>query len=260
MTGPRAVAGLIVLCVILLSAILANSASAAGTTAFTCSKTGPGGSFKAAHCKTADAGSGEYSHVAIKNGSTTEVAVSDLNTEGAHTGAIYKSAIAGVLFEATANTVSGAGTLTNSEERGGEMVASGELVIKYSEVTDSMHNCVISGLPGGIGTVETKPLVVTTKGQGDKLQLAPKEGTVFAEIEIVGGGMCTTNGRTIKFVGSVNATPDGATLPVTHAGVTAEKTLRLESPSGPLAGITNTLTLSGRPNSEQGYIPLSFTT
>ncbi|HSS34361.1 MAG TPA: hypothetical protein VLL27_13880, partial [Solirubrobacterales bacterium] len=212
MIGRKAVIGLTVLCALLVSAFAAQAASAVGTTAYTCKGVTAGtGTFKAGHCKPGDAGTGNFSHVSIANGTSTEITGSDLNTAGEHTGAILKSTVSGSAVELVAKEISGTGTMSNSLN-GAEMVASGEGAIKYSGVTEKLLGCKVTGKPGGAGVVETKQLFATTKEVGDKLKFTPKEGTVFAEFELT---ECAVGPTTVKVVGSVLGVPDGATTNTT---------------------------------------------
>jgi len=256
MNVRRTVSGLCILSALFVSAVAAQSASAAGTTAYTCKNTGGGGSFIAGHCKPSDAGSGNFSHVEIANGTTTEVIISDLNTAGAHTGAVFKDTIAGSSIELTASAVSGSGTMSNTLENG-EMIASGEGTLTYSGVVEDSLGCTVVGIPGGAGVIETKTLVATTKGQGDKIKVSPKVGIVLAEFELRN---CPIGPITTKVVGSVLAVPDGATVNTVHTTVTSDATMRTQTLFGPVAGIAGTLTISGRANSSQSYTPLSVTT
>lgn len=253
----RTTSGLCLLCALFVSALAAQSASAAGTTAYTCKNTGAGGTFKAAHCKPSDAGSGNFSHVAIANGTTTEITISDLNTAGEHTGAILKDTIAGSAVELTAKEVSGSGTMSNGTEAG-EMFASGEGVLVYSGVTEDLLGCEVIGIPGGPGVIETKTLIATTKGLGDKLKVSPKAGIVLAEFELKN---CIFGTVLTKVVGSVLGDPDGATVNTVHNTVTADKTVRTNNvATGPVVGIAGTLTISGRSGGSGPYTPLSVTT
>ncbi|MGV1048664.1 MAG: hypothetical protein ACOYD4_09110 [Solirubrobacterales bacterium] len=262
MIRRKTIIGLCSLCAIFVSAFAAQGASAAGTTAFTCKQVtkaeGTAG-FSKAHCKPADAvaTNAKYEHFPIANGTKTEVAVSDLNTGGEHTGAIVKFTVAGSAIELIAKEVSGSGTMSNSEV-GGEMIASGEGSLKYSGVTESLMGCKVTGKPGGAKVVETKQLAATTAGVGDKLKVTPNGATPFAEFELT---ECAIGPITIKVFDSAFGVPDGATVNTVHNTMTAEKTLRLQNATtGPLAGLEGTLTISGRANSGEPYTPLSPTT
>lgn len=252
--------GICAFCVLALAAIAAPGASAAGTTEYTCKKVikvSEQSGFKASHCKPEDAVlfNAEYKHFAIPNGTVTETVSYDLNTAEEHTGAKLKATVAGSAIELVAASVSGSGTSSNSES-GGEMIASGEGKITYSGVTEKLLACKVVGLPGGEGVVETKQLAASTKGVGDKIKFTPKEGTIFAEFKLEGCAVANT----YKVVGSVLATPDGCTINTTHNTVTEEKTLRLQSAAGPLAGIEGTLTRFGRANNLEAFTPISVTT
>ena len=261
MLGRKTLIGLSVLCALLVSAFAAQGASALGTTAHTCKEVNQGTegakTWKDKHCKEEGVGAnGAFKHVLITNNTKTEIIGDDLNTAGEHTGAILKSTVAGSAIELVATSVSGSGSMTNTES-GGEMIASGEGKLKYSGVTEKLLGCKVTGLPGGAGVVETKQLFASTAGVGDGLKFSPKEGTVFAEFELTG---CIVGPITIKVVGSVTGTPEGTTTRTVHNTVTAAKTLRLQSAAGPVAGIAGALTISGRANSTEAYTGLSVTT
>jgi hypothetical protein len=258
MKASKATAGLCLLCALLVSAIGAEGAGAAGTTAYTCKPVGGTGGFLASHCRPSDISGesvGNFAHASIKPAELTEVTASDLNTGGSHTGAIFRSTTAGTPFELEAKEVSGTGSMINGVV-GAEMLVSGEGTLTYSKVTENLLKCEVFGLPGGAGTVVTKELSATTQGQGDKIKVTPKAGTVLAEFELKN---CAIAGLH-KVIGSVIGIPDGATVSTVHNTVTAEKTLRINSAVGPVAGIAGTLTFSGRANSSQTYTPLSVTT
>jgi hypothetical protein len=259
MSGRRAVIGLCMLCALFVSAVAAQGASAAGFTAVTCQPVvTPGPGFSKAHCKAADAvaSNATFVHAAIAPGTGTEISGSDLNTEGKHTGAVLKATVAGTAIELKATEVSGTGSMVNKEEAG-EMFAHGEGVIVYKGVTEAKAGCKVVGVPGGAGVVETKPLTAATKGlAANRLKFTPKEGTLFAEFKLEG---CVV-ANTYKVVGSVLGVTDGTTTTTSHETITTEKTLRLQSAAGPLAGIEGTLTITGRAATGSGpYTPLGLT-
>jgi hypothetical protein len=260
MTGLRPIIGTCALCALVLSGLVAQSATAAGTTEFTCKKVikDPVQSgFSASHCKPADAVlfNAEFKHFAVPNGTLTENISFDFNTSEEHTGAKLKATVAGSAIELVAAEVSGSGTSSNSES-GGEMIASGEGKLTYSGVTEKLLGCKVVGIPGGAGVVETKQLALSTAGVGDKVKVSPKEGTVFAEFKLEGCAVANT----YKVVGSVLVVPNGCTLDSVHNTVTGEKTLRLQSALGPVAGIEGTLTRFGRANHNEAFTPLGYTT
>ena len=255
MIGRKTVIGLTMLCALLVSAFAAQAASAESTTAYTCSSAASTKDFTEEHCKTKSGGAGNFGHVAIEAGKTTEIIGSDKNLAGERTGAILKSTVAGSAIELVASEVNGTGTMSNSLS-GSEMVASGEGKITYSGVTEKLLGCKVTGLPGGVGTVQTKQLAASTQGLAKKLKFTPKEGTVFAEFELT---ECIVGPVTIKVIGSVIGNPEGATTTTVHNTVTTEKTLRLQSAAGPIAGIAGFLTISGRSGGAGAYTPLSVT-
>jgi hypothetical protein len=248
------------LCALLVGAFAAQSASALGTTAHTCTKTGTGTAGKAtfsdAHCKTEAVG-GAFKHVGIANGTVTETTTLDITTGTEHSGATLKSTVAGSAIELVAKEVSGAGTMSNSLA-GEEMILSGTGKLKYSNVTENLLGCKVTGKPGGAGIVETKELALTTAGVGDKVKITPKEGTLFAEFELT---ECVIGPITIKVFGSVLGVPSGPTINTVHTAVTSEKTLRLQNATtGPVAGIEGTNTEIGREPADGVFTPIAVTT
>ncbi|HEX5608672.1 MAG TPA: hypothetical protein VFX45_01110 [Solirubrobacterales bacterium] len=263
MNGRRAVVGLCMLCALLVSAFAAQSASAVGTTAYTCATTGTatGTKFSDAHCKTSNA-AGEFRHVAIANGTSTELTGSNETTGGAKSNTLLKATIAGSAFTLTSTTTSGSGTMTNSES-GGEMIASGTGTITYTGVTASggckvFTDDPVTGTKGEEGVIHTETLKASTAGQGDALKFEPNTGTVFARFILEG---CTNTGinGTYTVTGSVKTTSiEGATSNFTHAGTTEQNTLKLNGTIK--AGIEGVLTLKSRANSGQSFTALSATT
>ncbi|HEX5610844.1 MAG TPA: hypothetical protein VFX45_12225 [Solirubrobacterales bacterium] len=259
MNGRRAIVGLCMLCALLVSAFAAQSASAVGTTAYTCKETGKGPGFSDAHCKTASE-AGPFQHVAITLNQTTELSGSNETTGGTKENTLLKATIAGSAFTLTGKTTSGSGWMTNATE-GEEMYAHGEGVITYTEVTAS-GGCKVftdSGAgKGEEGVIHTETLKASTKGQGDALKFEPKEGTVFARFLLEG---CTNTGinGTYTVTGSVKTSSiTGATSNFTHANTTEQNTLKLNGTIK--AGIEGILTLKSRLNSSEAYTALAATT
>lgn len=260
MTGRRTIVGLCMLCALLVSAIAAQGASAAGTTGYTCKNMGAGPGFSDAHCTTASGG-GPFQHVAIANNTTTEL------TGGAAGNTRLKATIGGIATELVAPTLSGSGWMENKEE-GGEMYAFGEGTITYTNVTVASpagKGCKVSTDNGGVageeGLVHTNALKATTKGQGDRLKFEPASGEVFATFIISG---CTGSAalealnKTYTVTGNVSGVPSGATTKFTHTDTTNQNTLKLNGSIK--AGIEGDLELESRANSGQGYTPLAATT
>lgn len=258
MTGHRSVAGLCLLCALFLSALAAQSASAAtnGTTAFTCKNEGPGHAFSKAHCTAADAVGGEYEHVAIPEGTTTQVVGTAGTTEGGKEVTKLKSVFAGVSLEIQAKGLDLEGTLTNSKAESGEHFVHGEGKVIYTEATvtaPAKPGCKVKG-----EKVETKQVSSTSAGQGDALKFTPTSGETFTEFELEGCFPTALNG-VYKVTGSVKGVPDGATIKFGHTETTTQGTLSLR---GQKAGVEGSITMNGRtPFSEETvYTPLSVTT
>jgi hypothetical protein len=259
MNRRRTMIGLCMLCALAFSAFAAQSAAAAtkGTTAFTCKETGPGGGFTKAHCKSGDAGSGNFSHVTIPPNTKTEVIASNEATGGELVPSQLMMGF-GDTVTGRAAKVSGSGWLENSLDAGGEHYLHGEIALTYSEVTETELECEVAedGEKGEKGVVRTTNLEFTTKGQGDHVKILPKEGTTFASANV---SKCVFEG-TLKWVGSVKCAIDGSTVLCNKDEITAEKTMRVGSATGPAAGIFGSITLKGRTNSADSYKPISPTT
>jgi hypothetical protein len=262
------------LCALVFSAFAAQSASAAGTTAFTCKKKAVegGAGFSKEHCKTTDAVStgAKYEHVAIANGTKTDITGTNEKTNAetnATTITELHATLNGVKVTLNATGVHGEGTMENKEEEG-EMVAHGTGRIHYTGVTltppfDANCEVVSDDASHTPGTVTTEELTAKTVAGG--LQFKPAAGEVFATFEIVTKAgahaeVCPII-KTYKVVGSVIGTIDGATTNFTAAGTTAQGTLRLESKEGPKAGLTGSLTISGKDTTagDVAFTPLSVT-
>jgi hypothetical protein len=143
------------------------------------------GSFKAGHCKSSDAGPGNFSHVSIASNTTTEVTAADLDTAGQHVGAELKATVAGSAIAVGATAVSGTGSIFNSEA-GSEMLASGEGKLKYTGVAETLLGCQVKGPPGGPGVIDTKQLAAATARVGNKVKVSPQVGTPLAEFKLIG--------------------------------------------------------------------------
>jgi hypothetical protein len=263
MNGRRALVGLCLPCALLVSALAAQSASAAGTTTYTCVKGGSGTTYKTPHCRPGDA-AGEYSHQSIANGTTTEITGNNKDHEGKAIVGTFVSTAFGVTIELTAQVVAVSGTLVNSEE-GGEMFASGSGTVTFTEVTVMKPtSCKVvtdipDGQPGADGIVHTETLKWTTTGQGDRVKIEPSTGTTIARfwMEDQNLALCKLPKTTFTVSGSVQGTPNGATLEFTEADTTSQNTLKL---NGAKAGIAGSVTIEGRDNSGDSYKPISATT
>ncbi|HEX5609267.1 MAG TPA: hypothetical protein VFX45_04145 [Solirubrobacterales bacterium] len=258
MNGRRAITGLCMLCALIVGAFAAQGASAAGTTAYTCAASAPGG-FSDAHCKTQSEGGG-FVHKAINNNLTTELSGSNETTDGIKDSTKLKFTFAGVAVTLTATTNTVSGWMTNAEE-GGEMLAHGEGTATKTGVTSSAAGCKVftDTLPGKgeEGVVHTETIKGTTKGQGDAVKFEPA-GAFFARFIVEGCTNANLNG-TFSVSGSVKSTTvNGATVNFTHEDTTAQNTLKVNSTIK--AGIEGTLTLKSRAKSADSYVALSATT
>lgn len=120
MIGRKAAVGLSLLCALVLCAFAAQSASAKGTTAFTCVKVAAGlnGEFKDAHCDTKETTLNGYNHEEIKPGTKTLIDVTNAKTfheTSVTTPAILRGEVAGLKVEIECTEVTGKATIENKE-------------------------------------------------------------------------------------------------------------------------------------------------
>lgn len=271
MNRSKVVGALCVLTVLSIGAIMAPVAAAipTGTTAFTCVKTGKGGTFTKEHCASADKGTGEYSHVSIAE--NTLMYLFALNTETSAVDVPWKlkSNVGGVVLEIEARETVLNGWLENGKDATtGEHKAFGEARLSFWGATVTKpagEGCVVDlDEQPGVGQEEhfiSEELSWTSLAQGDSLLLKPAEieSTTIATFYVQKCKNAKLNG-TYKLTGKVNTTSvDGATIRFTHAGTTAQKTLKL---NGAEAGVEGPLTLEASDVALTGDLvkPLSFTT
>jgi hypothetical protein len=274
MTARRAIIGLCMISALIGSALAASGASALepkGTTAFTCAPGGPGPGFSKEHCKPEDAVStgANFKHVAIAQGTTTEITGSNSLT-GTETEVVkLKETIGGITTEISATGVHVEGTFENllDQETGEHYAhAEGTLTLTGVQLTKPAgKGCKVwtdntaTKEKGEEGVVHTVPLTGTTTGQGHSVTITPKEGAVFATFIVE----CTTKVPAIEgtwtIEGKVTGVPNGATINFKHAEVTEKETLFAK---GIKAGIEGTLTFKGRDPKISGDTtkPLSVTT
>jgi hypothetical protein len=242
MTGRRAVVGLSLLCALAFSAFGAASASAVGTTAFTCVKGGGSKDFKDAHCKEGvAAGTGEYGHVAFTE--TTDVSVTN-DTTGTTLPITLVFTSFGIGTEIKCTTVSGESgglkvkNLTNEK---GEMHVTGpSIVLVYAGCSvPKPKNCQIASLAMGL----TGTSFDSAEGKGLKFTgSAIEQGITTFIIENKGGTCATANVYSLK--GTVNGSVSGATL----AFSPGNDSLLVNSSPADLSGtVTTKNTASGTP-------------
>jgi hypothetical protein len=240
MKRDRATIILCVLGALFAGAFAAEGAAGAtkGTTAFTCKETGPGGGFTKAHCTPSDAGSGNFSHVAIAQDTKTLGTTSNEKTGEATTASTpvrLKATIGGVPLELRATGAHGEGTMENKLDPSGEHYVEVHGSTKYTGVTvitPAGKGCKVftdaGGVKGEEGVIDTEPLTVTTTGQDDHLKFTPETGEVFARFFLDGCiGLFESLNRTYTVSGSVSAQSDGATVKFVHSENTLENTLKL---------------------------------
>lgn len=264
MTRPTATLGLCLLCALVFSAFAVQSASAAeaGTTAFTCKETGPGGTFTKAHCKAADAGSGNFSHVAFKDNTPTALTISNETTGGSSEITKLQTIQSGVNVTFDSETVSGTGTLENKITAEGKHYTVFFFVLSFVaiRVTPEELKCKIKG-----GQITTNELIASseglTEGAGKKmhLKLKPATGEVIAKYELEGCTQAALNG-VYEMKGSITTGEiDGATIPFSFEPMTGEKTLKVRGQASALQG---SLTIKGKDIAagDLACTPLSWTT
>jgi hypothetical protein len=266
MIGRKGIIGLALMCALLLSAVAAQGASAAGNgqTIFECSSGGTG--FKDAHCDTAET-PGKFGHVqfptestaiTLTNGGTAE------ETKKATTGLLHIALLHGfknVNVECT--NVEGTGTAQNVA--GPPMVGKGSGIIKFNNGTGVLCHTNQSGCEGGTATVgakvgEVKASAETVEGlapsgTGMGLKFSPTTGSQFATITFEGTcglhafGAIPVAGSTIATAGG-EANGHGATAWFTEemssltvggepAGLTGKATLKRTSTGSALTLTTS---------------------
>lgn len=270
MSRRRAVIGLCALCALLVSAFAAQGAAAAtkGTTLFTCSSSAAVKDFKSEHCVPGESGTG-FGHVEVAEKTATPFTASNEKTNPETNGAtpwILKTTVSGSATETVATGAHLIGTLENAKEATGEHKVVGKgIVLKFTGVTEKLLGCVVTGIPGGVENIETRPLTATTTGQGDAIKFTPEEGNLITEYSLTkgGGGGCPWGEFVSKLVGSVVCKPSGATINCNHTEMTTAGTLRCGSATGPKVGLDGKVTVTGGTEAQKNEgktTPLSVTT
>lgn len=267
-TSRRTIAGLGLLCALIISAFAAQAASAVSQTAVECTTTGTplnSDRFADAHCKTKEAAQ-PFFHAATPVEVKTPSEGTNITTFPASEPAILKTTIGGVIFRIEAKFVTllgNTGTIENNTT-GEEMYAEGlapEVHIAEVSVTNP-PNCNFVGItPSGSLTPETlitQPMRATTKGQAKGVvKLEPQSGNKIAEFEITGAGCPAAFVGTWPVFGSITSNPaEGATVPFKHTPVTEAKSLRLKNATtGPIAGFEARVTIK----KTSGAVPIALT-
>jgi hypothetical protein len=178
MIQTRTLAGLCMLCALLVSAFAAQGASASkGTTAFTCTESAATKDRVGAHCL-AEGTPKNFGHVAIAQDTTTGVTTTNDKTKNNTSEAELarlKMTIAGVATELVATSVTGEGWMENKVEP----EAKGEhYVIAH---TSSTFTNVEVAKPAGFGCKVYTSNVDTTKGEEGVLHTTPLKATTTGE-------------------------------------------------------------------------------
>lgn len=262
MSGRRAIIGLCMLCALAISAFAAQSASAVvvGTTAFTCKvptgsdPTPVGKPFSKGHCKDKEgesdtSESGTFRHVPFAEKTTTDLKVTGEGT-GANTNVtakqLFQTTVGGVGVKLEGEVSAIQGGLENLSESGKHFIHVHNLILKYTGVEEKTLGCKVTGLPKKeVGVIETKELTAKTLPEGHEVQFIPENAEgLFAEFELTEKAGCP---GVIKVFGTLKGQLNGATITSTEAGVTAEKSLRVNNKTlGPVAGYEGTATISGK--------------
>jgi hypothetical protein len=217
--------------------VVAGSASA-DTTAVTCEAGVVVGGFSDSHCVN-EVVNGNFFHRSFTPNTSSPITIVN-----AGMAATLKASVNGAEVAVECTTASGTGILNTvgAAPMHSEVY---EAKITFGNCSVEFTSCTVQG-----GTVITKPLVFTTKGQEMGVKVEPETGMVLAEIVIEN---CAGLTGTWPLKGSVVMTPHGATLTSGHTETTIQGTLLWLGMHK--AGLTSSLTLKG-PNGDG----LAFTT
>jgi hypothetical protein len=251
MIGRRAIVGLSLLSALLFCAFAAQSASAAAaknTTAVTCLE-GGAKDFSDAHCDNAVApGTGKFGHVAIgletKKITVTNAKTANNTTEAAPT--ILKGTVFGVKTEITCKTVSGEGSLTNSEP-----------AAKTHHIIIIIKNCTVN--KPALGCKVKEPIEVNATAAGVEelgagknemgLEFKPASGEVFNEITIEGCFIAGTFKTTGTAIGTGTPAPTAKHSGTTNVFTNAmtKETLKLGGNPAEVSSSTTVNVTGGNP-------------
>jgi hypothetical protein len=247
------VVGLTAICTLAVSGFTASGAFAEGYTAYTCIA-GEGNTN--GDCTPGSEYGGNYGHVAIPTGETTETTLKATSNQ------VLRAELFGAEVIFTAKKLEAIGTHIHNNTGGEEMDVNGGDGITigagllYSEVSVNIPGCTADEptFSKPENKVTTEPLYITTTNVGD-VELSPLLGNVFAVVHLtnVPGKSCPASGE-YKVEGiSVTATVSGATLSV----ATAEGELTIGEEKEP-AFLTGSATVTaGLTGGEQYAIALT---
>jgi len=255
MIGRRAMIGLALLCALVFCALGATSASAVGTTAFTCVETkAKEGDFTDAHCgNQVKTGEGLFAHTAIEPNKETKISLSNEKTASETKAAQpfdFAGTLSGLKIEFSCTTVKGAGTLVNEEPEAKVMRTTGDAVIEASKCTVKLPaKCTVK-----------EPFTWDThfktyeNGAEMGIEFTPKNEKQFGFWELQ-GSECSLKGKSTAIEGSFKGTVGGTTEGKgATIGFTAASTTGLKWGGNPY-----TLVGSVTPRMLEGN-PITFTT
>jgi len=249
--------GLSLLCALLLSVIAAATASAEGTTAFTCKATKAGGAgFSDEHCTKAVSTGATFSHEEIPPGTATKFKSTNNETGSTTSTFRFKGTLAGVAFELSATGVVSEGTITNEVLDDVMQSVGKEITVHFTGVKVTA--------PAGIGCKVKEETLLTNRLRSVTVEgTSPTTTGVKYEPELVGQSFlgiklegCSNpelNG-TFPVTGAALATPEGATLDFTEASTAGLKF------GGNKASLTGKLTRRMAPETGKEENPIALTT
>lgn len=207
MIGPKAIAGLALLCALALCAITAPSASALQT-AFVCKEAKGKVGFEDSHCTKATEGEEKvkYVHESIKAGTETKVTITNDETTVEPNSAVWPVfglTLEGEAVEIGCAEVTGTGTVTN--KAGGSI--EGKATMEYKACSASKPLTAENKTKCKV----KEPIVVKAKvknfesGEDMGYDFTPESGTAFGELTIEENeASCSAEG-TYKIEGSAKA-------------------------------------------------------
>lgn len=260
MTARKTTVGLSLLCALMVVALGASTAFAAGgATLVTCKKGGTTLDFSRAHCAEADRvaqGKGSFSHFKVEKGTNTSLSGTNggtINETKEAADVNLTSSLGGVEVQTTCTTVTLVGEVENREPTAEthEIVAK-NIVVIFTGCTvpkPAGQECKIKE-----GKITTNSLKAVS--QEDVLVLTATTGTTLWSETLEGCKTAALNG-TKSVTGSVKVVPNGATWNV-NIPKNAESTIEF---GGQKAGLSMSLTMRGKKvGGGEAAEPLSITT
>lgn len=216
--------GALVLCAFVAQTAWAEVAK--NTTAFTCVKGGGSKDFKDAHCdEKVETGKGEYGHVAIENGKTTEVVTVNEKTVNKTTESstgVLKGTLAGVTVEISCQSFKGEGTFVQEEPGLKQHTGhgSGTTSISMCAVNKPAKCTVAEPISFKVEGVPLEGLGPEKNTMGGELR--PAEGKVFVNIVLQNKGVekCALAEKVLAVEGTAIATSTPSPT-AKHTGATA---------------------------------------